>query len=53
LGLAANNLGAAAVQALIDSPYLNLNYLNVRMNFLDTNDIQALQERFPAALIEA
>lgn len=53
LGLAHNGLGHDAVQYLLDSPHLALNYLNVDGNNLTLSEKAALQRRFPNAVIDS
>lgn len=52
LGLSGNKLRAAGARALTESQHLNLNYLDVRDNDLDDDDLAALRARFPQALVE-
>ncbi|HUR53326.1 MAG TPA: TIGR02996 domain-containing protein [Gemmataceae bacterium] len=51
LGLAGNRLKSAGVRVLVESPHLNLNYLDVSDNGLDADDVAELRERFPKALV--
>lgn len=53
LGLASNGIGRGGVLLLIDSPYLDLFYLDVRNNDLRPRDIERLQKRFPDAELVA
>jgi hypothetical protein len=53
LGLASNGIGRGGVLLLLDSPYLNLFYLDVRNNDLRPRDIERLQKRFPDAEVVA
>jgi len=51
LGLSNNGLGSEAVRLLTTSKHLTLNYLDVRGNGFTSNAINALQQRFPEAVI--
>jgi uncharacterized protein (TIGR02996 family) len=52
LGLSGNKLRSAGARVLVESKHLNLNYLDVRDNDLDDDDLAALRARFPQALVE-
>lgn len=51
LGLADNALTHEGAQMLIRSRYLNLNYLDVRDNKLNVQDVLDLKARFPHAVV--
>ncbi len=52
LGLAKNQLGSEAVRLLVESPFLQLNHLDLRDNRLRPHDLTVLRSRFPEAQIE-
>jgi uncharacterized protein (TIGR02996 family) len=53
LGLASNGIGRGGVLLLLDSPYLNLFYLDIRDNELRPRDVERLRKRFPDAEVVA
>jgi uncharacterized protein (TIGR02996 family) len=53
LSLADNGIGPSGVWELVHSPHLNLHYLDVSGNGLTLPDLDALQRRFPEAVIRS
>lgn len=53
MGLASNGVGRGGAMLLVESPYLDLYYLDVRNNELRPRDVERLRHRFPRAEIVA